>query len=350
MKYQNILSIAFGLFSIASAQEISSYFNCKDEARCHYLCNKAVRDCWNNHEKSKNECWNLSAACNSIDSGVVPEEKAYEPEKPYIKLDLNDPKTPVGIKIPSDLAFYLTQPAPGDTYSKMNAGRACFNSYYSKNLENNGCGIDNQEVMSEVITVDGNKITRGEYCTIFAEVCANIDIYTKPLTEETFNFERYFNCKEEDYCENQCRQALAMCDDDYPKEDCEKLSIVCDSIKSGVMPSFTTTNTTTTEEPTPTPAKKYTCISEFLGYPCCEPGNTRVYYIDGNGEWGYDFKQKEWCGLSVYDIEEEEECWAEYLGYPCCVGCKVYETDEDGKWGYENGHWCGILSSHCKRN
>ncbi|OUM56250.1 Non-catalytic module family DOC2 [Piromyces sp. E2] len=56
----------------------------------------------------------------------------------------------------------------------------------------------------------------------------------------------------------------------------------------------------------------------------------------------------EWCGITPYtESVEEKECWSEPLGYSCCKGCLVYETDEDGQWGFENNHWCGIQSS-CK--
>jgi len=32
-------------------------------------------------------------------------------------------------------------------------------------------------------------------------------------------------------------------------------------------------------------------------------------------------------------------------GYPCCKGCSVVDQDGSGKWGIENGNWCGIDSS-----
>ncbi|ORY17704.1 hypothetical protein LY90DRAFT_635331 [Neocallimastix californiae] len=36
-------------------------------------------------------------------------------------------------------------------------------------------------------------------------------------------------------------------------------------------------------------------------------------------------------------------CWSLPLGYPCCMQTKyVLDKNEDGKWGVENGHWCGI--------
>jgi len=101
----------------------------------------------------------------------------------------------------------------------------------------------------------------------------------------------------------------------------------------------TTTTTTTTITPTST-----SCWSEALGYPCCSPDNTTVYSHDNDGDWGFDFKLGEWCGIvSNNEIEEPvETCWSEKLGYPCCTGCKVYYVDSDGSWGYEKKDWCGI--------
>jgi predicted RNase H-like HicB family nuclease len=75
-----------------------------------------------------------------------------------------------------------------------------------------------------------------------------------------------------------------------------------------------------------------------LGYACCSPGNTVVYYQDENGDWGVE--NDDWCGITR---AEAPACWSDKLGYPCCSGCteNVYE-DNDGKWGVENGDWCGI--------
>jgi len=97
------------------------------------------------------------------------------------------------------------------------------------------------------------------------------------------------------------------------------------------------------EQPT-TP--KYGCWAEVLGYPCCAPGNTHVYDTDVNGDWGYDFENFEWCGLTPYEEPADEQCWSEELGYPCCKDCTVYLTDKKGKWGYDflENTWCGIQS------
>ncbi|KAG4088271.1 hypothetical protein H8356DRAFT_1009309 [Neocallimastix lanati (nom. inval.)] len=94
--------------------------------------------------------------------------------------------------------------------------------------------------------------------------------------------------------------------------------------------------TTTTRRPVPTTSNE--CVVASLGYACCSPGNTVVYYQDENGDWGVE--NDDWCGITR---AEAPACWSDKLGYPCCSGCteNVYE-DNDGKWGVENGDWCGI--------
>ncbi|OUM62279.1 Non-catalytic module family DOC2, partial [Piromyces sp. E2] len=90
------------------------------------------------------------------------------------------------------------------------------------------------------------------------------------------------------------------------------------------------------------------CMAELTGYPCCSNSNTTVYHQDEYGDWGFDFDQQVWCGLTPYtENNTNDECWSEFLGYPCCKGCGVYEVDEDGSWGFEFNHWCGI-PSYCQ--
>eukprot|EP00833_Pecoramyces_ruminatium_P003576 jgi/Orpsp1_1/1177608/evm.model.c7180000062124.1 len=119
-----------------------------------------------------------------------------------------------------------------------------------------------------------------------------------------------------------------------------------------------TETTTSTQITTPTPSSfpessiTINCFSEIIGYSCCPPNVTIIYATDEYGDWGYDFSKKEWCGLTKYNVssnENSEECWSEELGYPCCKGCKIYETDSDGSWGYESNHWCGIIPSQCQK-
>jgi len=92
---------------------------------------------------------------------------------------------------------------------------------------------------------------------------------------------------------------------------------------------------------------EYNCWAAIIGYPCCSSENTKVYLHDDNGDWGYDFVKKEWCGITPYEEKTNDEvCWSEALGYPCCKDCAIYDTDEDGDWGYDfiNKQWCGIQS------
>jgi len=85
------------------------------------------------------------------------------------------------------------------------------------------------------------------------------------------------------------------------------------------------------------------CWSERFGYSCCQ-SSCHVYEVDDDGEWGYE--NHHWCGIP--QICNESKCWSERFGYPCCQSsCHVYEVDDDGKWGYENHHWCGILEENC---
>eukprot|EP00833_Pecoramyces_ruminatium_P018899 jgi/Orpsp1_1/1192931/evm.model.d7180000096991.1 len=112
--------------------------------------------------------------------------------------------------------------------------------------------------------------------------------------------------------------------------------------------SSTPTPTSEPSEPTPLEEEKK-CLSELNGYPCCPPKFTTIYATDEYGDWSFDFSKNEWCGLTKYksSLSNDNECWSEKLGYPCCHGCKVYETDSNGSWGYELNQWCGIIPSKC---
>ena len=101
------------------------------------------------------------------------------------------------------------------------------------------------------------------------------------------------------------------------------------------------------EETTETPNGGKVCWASIIGYPCCSPGNDKVYLQDDNGDWGYDFKNKQWCGITPYEEKTDDEvCWSEVYGLPCCKDCAVYEVDEYGEWGYDfqKKQWCGIQS------
>ncbi|ORX84818.1 alpha/beta-hydrolase [Anaeromyces robustus] len=80
------------------------------------------------------------------------------------------------------------------------------------------------------------------------------------------------------------------------------------------------------------------CFSTRLGYPCCTK-TTAVVYHDNDGDWGVE--DNHWCGLS----NQSGNCWANNLGYPCCSSnTQVIYTDNNGQWGVENNNWCGIVN------
>ncbi|ORX82454.1 hypothetical protein BCR32DRAFT_292615 [Anaeromyces robustus] len=98
-------------------------------------------------------------------------------------------------------------------------------------------------------------------------------------------------------------------------------------------------------KPTTNTSSKLNCIGEVAGYPCCSEGVNKVYEHDINGEWGYDFSKKQWCSLTPSkESVDDATCWSKDYGYPCCKSCFVFEETEEGKWGYEDNHWCGIQS------
>jgi len=155
-----------------------------------------------------------------------------------------------------------------------------------------------------------------------------------------------------------CKTFELECDPTYMDESYEipidkevEATSASSSVGSADKPNQPQPTETEVPQPTETDTTKsnYNCWAEMLGYSCCTSDNQKVYDHDENGDWGYDFINKEWCGLSPYVEYDEEDCWSEQFGYQCCKGCKVYENDEFGKWGYEQGHWCGI-QSYCKDN
>ncbi|OUM70580.1 carbohydrate esterase family 1 protein [Piromyces sp. E2] len=87
------------------------------------------------------------------------------------------------------------------------------------------------------------------------------------------------------------------------------------------------------------------CFSEAYDYPCCDPSNTYVVYVDNAGKWGIE--NNDWCGISEENIPspaENTECWAEKFDYPCCkkTTTKILNIDSNGYWGIEDGEWCGL--------
>ena len=124
---------------------------------------------------------------------------------------------------------------------------------------------------------------------------------------------------------------------------------ITETTTSSVETTSNSITETTTSKETP---YSFQCYAELLNYPCCSSSITEVFAHDNLGDWGYDFEKKTWCGLTSYKritSNQEELCWSEKFGYSCCKKCVVYETDNNGKWGYENNHWCGI-PSYCNIN
>ncbi|OUM70293.1 Non-catalytic module family DOC2, partial [Piromyces sp. E2] len=86
------------------------------------------------------------------------------------------------------------------------------------------------------------------------------------------------------------------------------------------------------------------CWSQRLGFPCCN--GCDVVYTDNDGKWGAE--NGNWCGIDTSKCgnnNSNNQCFSTALGYPCCNGCEVVDityTDNDGRWGVENGNWCGI--------
>lgn len=127
----------------------------------------------------------------------------------------------------------------------------------------------------------------------------------------------------------------------------ETLQIVYPDLIKGLMKglgnkAITTTRvrtTTTTTSPVQTNHNDNSCFSVRLGYKCCN--NCNVAYTDNDGKWGVE--NGEWCGIKDNCNNTSDNCWSEKLGYPCCQNTNnVVYTDNDGKWGVENNNWCGI--------
>jgi len=84
------------------------------------------------------------------------------------------------------------------------------------------------------------------------------------------------------------------------------------------------------------------CWSSSLGYPCCSSSSAEVWYTDNDGKWGVE--NGDWCGIPK-ESPSSATCWSLSQGYPCCKSTtQVAYTDDSGKWGVENGDWCGISS------
>jgi len=116
--------------------------------------------------------------------------------------------------------------------------------------------------------------------------------------------------------------------------------------KTSIPTETATNNVLPTAIPEDPSKENLKCLAELIGYTRCSDKITQVYDHDEYGDWGYDFYNQIWCGLSPYEESSnvDDECWSEIFGYSCCKGCKVYEIDASGSWGYELNQWCGIPS------
>ena len=63
-----------------------------------------------------------------------------------------------------------------------------------------------------------------------------------------------------------------------------------------------------------------------LGYPCCKKNNSHVYYHDKDGDWGYDFKKKEWC--YIVTVQDAPQVTPKQGGnYVIYVDSKIEKND-----------------------
>jgi len=79
------------------------------------------------------------------------------------------------------------------------------------------------------------------------------------------------------------------------------------------------------------------------GYSCCK--RCTIVLDDESGKWGVE--NGDWCGIDTScDAGNSGECWSLSEGYKCCsAGTTVALVDSKGKWGIENGDWCGIIDA-----
>jgi len=78
------------------------------------------------------------------------------------------------------------------------------------------------------------------------------------------------------------------------------------------------------------------------GYSCCK--SCTVVLDDASGKWGVENGQ--WCGIDSSCDKSNDDCWAIAEGFNCCSpGTPVALTDSKGQWGIENNNWCGIINN-----
>jgi len=84
-------------------------------------------------------------------------------------------------------------------------------------------------------------------------------------------------------------------------------------------------------------AKDQLCWSRYIGYICCDKCN--VLYVDEEGKWGIE--DGYWCGINPSKCKyEDNQCVKNKNNdLPCCSTCDIYLTDATGRYGYKNGEW-----------
>eukprot|EP00833_Pecoramyces_ruminatium_P017417 jgi/Orpsp1_1/1191449/evm.model.d7180000085905.1 len=97
--------------------------------------------------------------------------------------------------------------------------------------------------------------------------------------------------------------------------------------------------------PEPKCCKPYVCDDAMkLGYRCCN--SCEIKFIDNNIKYGYE--NGEWCGIPDECYEPTILCkHATRFGFPCCNACTLQYIDAFGNWGFENDNWCGISPNLC---
>jgi len=100
----------------------------------------------------------------------------------------------------------------------------------------------------------------------------------------------------------------------------------------------TTTTTTTTSTTSATTTTTTTTITTRVDCP------RYTFPLDRCTNKGGRSTQYTTTGCAVPTCVFDEECWSEKLGYPCCSYYidRVESTDENGQWGSEDGHKCGL--------
>jgi len=282
-------------------RDYKHYFNCENPDLCRFVCFKALNTCWDDvptkwkseAKYSYNDCWNLSHACDTIDSGEIPEYKDYKTFNNYFAMNTVDGvmRNPAGVEIPYG-AYRCNLYYDGVDQSYCNSNE--HTRYH------NNCDYSTPEELNvEYEDYPGHKLI--EYCAMFKEFTNFDDNYVVlPTDADIHCYIKYFYLYGENENEDQedgkyrltcdgnklivtvygnnsinqkdCLKNVELCPIKYPAEDCEKLSKVCDAMKTNTMPDFveeqynsiigktttTTTKTTTTKTKTTTTKTKTT--------------------------------------------------------------------------------------------